>query len=163
MRALIIISASLATVMEPSSTWATNSFTRFLPRSFALASAPKRSDSTIWSSRPPCFFSTVVVLACFSFNASAIGPSSFWLHLRLQLVEFFRIADSIQKYFLQLVIALQRAAQVGQPRAQVEQFLEWLHLLGHVSRLKVIHFLEFQIHLELGAVGIVAQLVLHRV
>src|SRR5580704_18549952 len=128
MRALIIISASLATVIEPSRTWATNSFTRFLPRSFALASAPNRPDSTIWSSSPTCSFSIVVVVpACF-FNASAIGPSSFGLDFTLQLVELLGVADGIEQDFFQLVVALQLPAQIRQPRAQVEQLLQRLDL-----------------------------------
>src|ERR1700685_2112776 len=138
MRALIIISASFATVMEPSRTWATNSFTRFLPRSFALASWPKRPDSTIWSSNPTCSFSMVVVEAA-CFLASAIGPSSFGLDLALQLVELLGVADRIQQNFFELVVALQLPAQICQPRAQVEQLFQGLDLLGHVARLEVFH------------------------
>src|SRR5258707_11473815 len=139
MRALIIISASLATVMEPSRTWATNSFTRFLPRSLALASCPNRPDSTIWSSNPTCSFSMVVVEAADCFLASAIGPSSFGLDLALQLVELLRIADSVQQHFLQLVVALELTAQIRQPRPKIKQFFERLNLLGHVARLEVLH------------------------
>src|SRR5579863_1378666 len=158
MRALIIISASLATVMEPSRTWATNSFTRFLPRSLALASCPNRPDSTIWSSNPTCSFSIVVVEAA-CFLASAIGPSSFGLNLALQLVELLGVANCIQQHFLQLVVALQLSAQIRQPGSKIKQFLERLDLLGYVAWLEVIHLLELQIDLELRRIRIVTQLV----
>src|SRR5271170_3576844 len=109
MRALIIISASFAIVMEPSSTWATNSFTRSLPRSFEAASTPNRPCSTIWSRRLDSVVSTAAV-ACALAAASAIGA----LHFALQLVQFFGVADGFEQQFFQLVVALQRAAEIGE-------------------------------------------------
>src|SRR5579863_5596289 len=108
MRALIIISASLAIVIEPSRTWATNSFTRFLPRSLA---SPNRPCSTIWSSRLASWVSTAPAAAAVFATASGIG-TSLAADLALQLVQLLRVAYRFQQQFFQLVVALQRAAQI---------------------------------------------------
>src|SRR5277367_5285223 len=110
MRALIIISASFAIVMEPSSTWATNSFTRSLPRSFEAASTPNRPCSTIWSRRLDSWVSTAAAAACEFATASAIGASFFGADLALQLIQLFRIAHRFEQQLFQLVVALKRAA-----------------------------------------------------
>src|SRR5277367_1499082 len=124
MRALIIISASLAMVMEPSRTWATNSLTRSLPRSLEAASRPKRPCSTIWSRRLDSVVSTAAA-ACELAAASAIGASNFVL----QLVQFFGVAHGFEQQLFELVVALQRTAKIGEPGAQIQQFLERLDLL----------------------------------
>src|ERR1700728_3331191 len=103
MRALIIISASLAMVMEPSRTWATNSFTRFLPRSREALSTPNRPCSTIWSRRLPSVVSTEAAGACGFATASAIGLTS---DFTLQLVELFGVAHCFEQQLFQLVVAL---------------------------------------------------------
>src|ERR1700694_3856018 len=149
MRALIIISASLATVMEPSRTWATNSFTRFLPRSRAVVSAPNRPCSTIWSSSPFSWVVRTSASAGCAVARLAIGPSFFVSHLALQLVELLGVADRVEQQFFQLVVARKRPPQVRQPGAQSQQFLERLYLLGDVPGLKVFHLLEVQIDLQL--------------
>src|SRR3954453_18300139 len=154
MRALIIISASLAMVIEPSSTWATNSFTRSLPRSLA---SPNRPCSTIWSSKLASCASSVVAAAAVFATASGIGTSR--ADLALQLVQLLGVSHGFKQQFLQLVVALQRAAQIRQPGAQVEKFLQGLHLLGHVRRLEIIEFAEFQIDFQIRGIGVVAQLV----
>src|SRR5450432_815024 len=105
MRALIIISASLATVMEPSSTCATNSLTRFLPRSLDALSLPNRPCSTIWSSRLVDWASTTAAEPCALATASAIGASI--AHLALQLVQLLGVAHRLQQQLFQLVVALQ--------------------------------------------------------
>src|SRR5579864_1927357 len=156
MRALIIISASLAMVMEPSRTWATNSFTRSLPRSLA---SPNRPCSTIWSRRLASCVSTVPAAAAAFATTSGIGTSC--SDLALQLVQFFGIAYRFQQQLFELVIALQRAAQVGEPGAQVKKLLEGLNLLSDIGRLKIVKLAEFQVNLQIGGVGIVAQLVFH--
>src|SRR6516165_5921305 len=106
MRALIIISASLATVMEPSTTWATNSLIRFLPRSRAWTSVPNRPCSTIWSSSP--FSSVVVSTAAF---CTAAAGSGIWLllrpHLFLQFLEALSLSHGFEQYVLELVVPLQ--------------------------------------------------------
>src|SRR5271165_943894 len=119
MRWLIIVSASLVTVMEPSSTCATNSLTRSLPRALALSSLPIRPSSTIWSSSP---FSSTCSTACGAaadFFASAIGTSRGLVHFLLQLVEFGLVADGAEQRFFQLVVPLQVGAEVAQLRAQI--------------------------------------------
>src|ERR1700676_468471 len=143
MRALIIISASLAMVMEPSSTWATNSFTRSLPRSLA---SPNRPCSTIWSSRLASCASTDAAAAAAFATASGIGTSC--ADLALQLVQLFGVPHRFEQQLFELVIALQRAAQIGEPGAQVEQLLQRLNLLRDIGRLKVVQFAEFQIDLQ---------------
>src|SRR6266700_7990018 len=109
MRALIIISASLAMVMEPSSTWATNSFTRSLPRSLA---SPNRPCSTIWSSKLDSCASTAPAAADAFATASGIGTS--FADLALQLVQFLGGPGRLKQKLLYLVVALQRPAQMRQ-------------------------------------------------
>src|SRR5580698_5031378 len=120
MRWLIIVSASLVTVMLPSSTWETNSFTRSLPRSLEASSLPIRPSSTIWSSRP---LSSTCSVACGAadFFASAIGSSRGLVHFLLQLVQLTLIADGAEQGFLQAVVALQAGAEVAQLGAQLHQ------------------------------------------
>src|SRR5579862_8562073 len=160
MRALIIISASRAMVMDPSRTWATNSFTRFLPRSLAAGSAPKRPSSTIWSRSPFSRTCSPVPTDPGAPCGSAIGtfPLS---HFLLQLVQLFGVANGFQQRLLQFVISLQAAAQIGQPRAQVQQFLERFHLARHIFRVEIVHGLEMQIDLEVGGIRLLTELVLH--
>src|SRR5579863_422838 len=154
MRALIIISASLAMVMEPSSTCATNSFTRSLPRSLA---SPNRPCSTIWSSKLASWVSTAAAEAAAFATASGIVPSC--ADLALQLVQFFGVAHRFEQQFFKLVVALQRTAQVRKPRTQIEELFQGLDLLGHVGRLEIVKFPEFQIDFQVGRIGVVAQLV----
>src|ERR1700730_611282 len=160
MRWLIIVSASLVTVMEPSSTWLTNSFTRSLPRSLAPSSLPIRPSSTIWSRSP---FSSTCSTACGDaaafFFASAIGTSRGLVHFLLQLVEFGLIADGAEQRFLQLVVTLQAGAEVAELGAQIHQLGQGLDLLGDVFRLEVVHILEMQVGFELRSVGGFSQLV----
>src|ERR1035438_6366025 len=130
MRWLIIVSASLVTVMEPSSTWATNSFTKSLPRSLAPSSLPIRPSSTIWSSSP--FSSTCSVALGAAFCASAIGTSrGLVVHFLLQFVQLILIADSAEQRFLQPVVALQAGAEVAQLGAQVHELGKRFHLAHH--------------------------------
>src|SRR5215469_11049 len=139
MRALIIISASLAIVIEPSSTWLTNSFTRSLPRSLA---SPNRPCSTIWSSRLDSCASTAPadVAAAFA-AASGIGTS--WADLALQLVQLLGITYRLEQQLFQLVVALQGAAQVRKSGAQIEKLFQRLNLFSDICRLKIIKFAEF--------------------
>src|ERR1700690_1574486 len=140
MRALIIISASLATVMEPSRTCATNSLTRFRPRSRACASAPKRPCSTIWSSRPFSLVCTVAAAAdCCAGSGLAIGFVLLGSHLLLQLVQLLSIGHRFEQQLFQLVIALEGAAQVGKPGTQLQEILERLYLLGDIAGLEIFH------------------------
>ena len=79
---------------------------------------------------------------------SAIGfPSR--SHLALQLVQLFVVADGVEQQFLELVVALQAAAQIGETGAEVQQFLQRLHLPGDVLRLEVVHALEMQVHFQI--------------
>ncbi len=81
----------------------------------------------------------------------------------LQLVQLLGVADSVEQQLFEFVVALQRAAQVREPGSQIEQFLQRLHLLGHIARFEVFHLLEVQIDLQLRSVRIFAQLVLYRI
>src|SRR5437867_7240945 len=144
MRALIMASASLETVMVPSNTCETNSLTRFLPRSLAAGSRAMRPSSTIWSSRlrsavsPP---DGAAADCCFS----AIGFLLTALDFRLQLCQLVRIGHGVTQQLLQLVVALHAAAQVGKPLPQIQQLLQRFHLTRHLIGRKVIQVLEAQI------------------
>src|SRR5579864_8289 len=161
MRALIIDSVSRETVISPCSTWLTNSFIRLLPRSRAAGSLPKRPCSTIWSSRPPPTCCSTVCVAAADFSFSGIGLS-LGLHFFLQLAQLVGVVDRILQQFLELVVALQAAAQVRKLRPQLQQFPQRPYLAGYLLRLEILQALEVQVHLQLPAVGVVAQLVLHR-
>src|SRR5271157_145736 len=152
-------SASLDTVMAPSSTCATNSFTRFLPRSLAAGSRARRPSSTIWSSNPR---STV----CSAADAGASGLA--WLliaallhaHLRPQFGQLVLVGNGLAQQFLELVVALHVAAQVAQAVAQFQQFAQRSHLAGDVLGREIVHALEIQIDLEVSGVRILTQFVL---
>ena len=107
MRALIIISVSRATVMEPSSTSATNRFTRSLPRSRVSVSRPTFPCSRIWSSSPS---SAPLVnaaawppAACVSAIVSALRQSE----LGTQLVHLLGIAEGGLQDLIELFVGLQ--------------------------------------------------------
>src|SRR5579885_1959980 len=125
MRALIIASASRATVIDPSRTCCTNCFTRSFPRSRAAGSFPNRPSSTIWSSR---LFSSAAPAAAddgwCTFCASAIAS----LHLGLQPFQLVLVRGRFSQNFVQLLVALQRAPQIRQLGAQLEQLPQRLHL-----------------------------------
>ena len=123
MRALIIVSASRAMVMDPSRTCATNSFTRFLPRSragrfdaetaffhdlieqaFLLDFAGLRLRLAR-SADQPLDYSSFPFISPFSLSSLSVLPTAF------------------EQQFLELVVALQAAAQIGQACAQIQQFL----------------------------------------
>src|SRR5437899_6624242 len=130
MRALIIASASLAMVIDPSSTCATNSFTRFLPRSLAAGSRARRPSSTIWSRRP---FSRVcsVAAATAAFCGSLIGLSfRLGSHFVPELIQLLGVAYGIKEQFFQLVVPLQASAEVGKSGPKLQQLTKRLHLAG---------------------------------
>src|SRR5258708_5635739 len=145
MRALIMLSASLLTVMEPSSTCVTNSFTRSLPRSLAVASLPMRPCSTIWSSSPSSLVS-VVVWPIAAFCGSLMGTSLGHADFAFELFALLGIADGIEQQLLQLVIALQAAAKIGKPGAEFEQLAQGFHLAGDVFGFEIVHGLEVEVH-----------------
>src|ERR1051325_3824725 len=158
MRELIIISASRAMVMEPSRNWAMNSLIRLRPRSLEAGSTPKRPSSTIWSRSPfsaTCSVTVAVVAAVLDCGSGILGS----LYFRLQLVEFFCVADGVKQEFFQLVIALQAAAEIRETLTEIEEFLERFDLASYVFRLEVFHALAIQIDLEIGRIGLVAQFV----
>src|SRR5262245_23797867 len=111
MRAVIMISASLDTVIAPSSTWATNSFTRSLPRSRAAGSRASLPSSTIWSSRLTSRVCSAGCAAVASFSTLLMGPllAQFTLEAR----QFVLIGDRLAEQLFQLVVALHAAAQIG--------------------------------------------------
>src|SRR6516225_5054896 len=143
-RAVIIWSTSRPTVTEPSSTWATNSLTRFFPRSRALVSA-NRPCSTIWSRRLASVICSAATGAAAVFSGSGIGLLLL-ADLGLQLVELLRLAHGVKQSFIQLFICLQRALQVVQASPKLEQLPQWLYLPGHLLGLEVLQALEVQIH-----------------
>src|ERR1035437_1267087 len=103
MRALIIISASLDTVIAPSSTWLTNSFTRSLPRSRAAGSRASLPSSTIWSSRL-CSAVTSTGCAEAAFWTSLIG-SLLGPQLVLEARQLVLIGYRLAQHFFQFVVA----------------------------------------------------------
>src|SRR5512140_2767528 len=125
MRALIMASVSGETVICPSSTSARKVLIRLLPRSRAGASAPKRPLSTISSSSvsvstaPACRWTWLSVVD--------IG-ASLDIQPRLRPGELIRIRHGFLEELLQLLVALQAAAQIRQLRAQREQLLQRIHL-----------------------------------
>src|SRR5208282_2110173 len=121
MRAEIIWSASRPTVMEPSSTWATNSLIRLFPCSRVLESL-NRPCSTIWSRR-------LVSVVCTS-AAGPPGAASPWGlaigilllgDFRLQLRQLLRLAHGFKQGLVQLLVGLQRASQIVQACPQLQQ------------------------------------------
>src|ERR1700722_5262969 len=109
-RAVIIWSASRATVIDPSRTWATNSLMRLLPRSRAVVSL-NLPCSTIWSNRldsPPGSTATVAFPSAIDL---AIG---FLLlaNLRLQLVQFLGLAHRFQQGIIEKLDKL-KSEEIG--------------------------------------------------
>src|SRR5687768_4281258 len=134
MRALIIISVSRATVIEPSSTSATNRFTRSLPRSRVSESRPTFPCSRIWSSSPssPALVNAAAwpLAACVSAILRALRQSK----LGAQFVHLFRIAKRRLKHFIELLIGLQRPSKIGELRAQLEELRSEERRVGRECR-----------------------------
>ena len=61
------------------------------------------------------------------------------------LSRVLRIRDRVEQRLVELVVALQAAAQIGEPRPQIQQLLERLDLLGHVLRREVVQAFEVEI------------------
>src|SRR5689334_11277734 len=116
-------------VIAPSSTCATNSFTRSLPRSRCAASPPSRPRSTILSS------SDVSVVAAAAVAAESCG-SGIRITVRLQTqsefvlqtVVLLLVSDGFQQQLVPLVVSLPISFQIRQPRSQFEQFANRFHL-----------------------------------
>src|SRR5687767_5707927 len=159
MRALIIISVSRATVIEPSSTSATNRFTRSLPRSRVSVSRPTFPCSRIWSRSPssPALVNAAAwpLAACVSAILWALRQSE----LGAELVHFFRVTQRGLKYFVELLVGLQRPAKVGELRAQIQELAQRLDLLRHGFGREVVHAAEIQIDRQLRRVSVFGQLV----
>jgi hypothetical protein len=111
----------------------TNFVIRSLPRS-PLPSLPNRPCWTIWSSR-------------LDWAASAAAPAGTWasafdigrsllFDFRPQLPEAIGVIDRSLQDLIELVVALQAAAQIRQLLAQLEQFAQRLDLLGDALRKK---------------------------
>src|SRR3989475_4606299 len=159
MRALSIASVARPIVMVPGSPSDTSCLIMSRPRSRAGASPPNRPRSTIWSSR---LSSVVCAAACFCCSAlgSAILTSlglGGGIQLRLELLALLLVAQRRLQQLLQLLVALDLAAQVGELIAQVEQLLQRLHLPRHPVGAKVVHALELEFHADLARVGIVRE------
>src|SRR6267378_941043 len=156
-------SVSRPIVMVPASTSDTNCLIISFPRSRAGASPPNRPFSTIWSSR---LSSVVSAAACFcSALGSAILTSlglGVGIQLRLELLPLLLVAQRRLKQLLELIVALDLAAQIGELVAQVEEFLQRLNLARHPVGAEVVHALELELHPDLSGVGIVRELVGHR-
>src|SRR5215475_4645586 len=119
MRALIMASASFETVMAPSRTWATNSFTRFFPRSRATGSFARRPSCTIWSSR---LVSTVCSAPDWGIAArcgSLIGALRD-SHLGAQLSQLVLVGHGFTQRFFEFVVALHASAKIREAVAQFE-------------------------------------------
>src|SRR5512146_1015265 len=162
MRALMVASASRVTVIVPASAWVTNSFTRSVPRWRAAVSRVNRPSSIIWSSSA-CSFTCSLFAAAAAALASLIGASLGPFQFVAELVELVGIVDRVHQQLVQLVVALQAAAQVGQLGAQFEQFAQRLHLACDLLGREVVQTLEVQVDFDLSRIGIVAELVFHRI
>src|SRR5947209_12301055 len=164
MRALIVASVSRDTVTAPSRTWATNSFTKSLPRSRAAVSRVKRPCAMIWSSKPCSLFSTTTGAAA-RFSATLLIGASFRLlqiQLSPKLLEFFSIGNGLQQQFVELIVALQASAQVRQLRSQFEQLTQWLDLTCHLLGFEIFQALEAQVDSQVRGVLLSCQLALNR-
>src|SRR5437588_6697811 len=127
-------------VISPCSTWLTNSFTRFLPRSRVAGSFPSLPCSTIWSSRPtPCCSAGWAAAADFCF--SGIG-FSLRLYFFTQSAHLLGVVDRVLQQLFQLVVSLQAAAQIRESRPQVQQFPQRLYLPGYLLRFKIFQAFE---------------------
>src|SRR6478752_3796491 len=160
MRALIIISVSRATVIEPSRTSATNRLTRSLPRSRVSVSRPTFPCSRIWSSSetsaPVVNAAAWPLAACVSAIVSALRQSE----LRPQLVHLVGVAERRLQDLVELLVGLQRPAQIGELCPKIEQLTQRFHLLRNGFGREVIHAAEIEIDRELGRVRVFRQLVL---
>src|SRR6201999_42166 len=104
---VMVTSASLDSVIEPSSTWFTNSFTRSRPRSRVCASRLNRPCETIWSSSEvSCAASVVVVAAASGLVELLITVLLLLGQLGLQTFPSFRARHGFEKHLVELVIAL---------------------------------------------------------
>src|SRR5262245_49037676 len=156
MRAFSIDSVSGRMTIAPSRISDTNFRMRSLPRSWATVSAPKRPCCAIWSSR---LASADCAAAPPWTSASAFDIGrSLCFDFRLQAAQAVRIVNRCLQDFIEFVIALQTAAQVGQLLTQLEQLAQRLYLLRHAIRRKVIQALELEIDTDLARFA--AQLVL---
>src|SRR5579884_48578 len=117
MRALIISSVSRAMVMDPARTSLTKFFTRSRPRSRVASSRVRRPCSRIESRTLPSVVVVAAVACWVACCPSAIGA---FLHLAGELVHLFLVGDRLPQDLVQLVVALQRAAQVGQLGPQLQ-------------------------------------------
>src|SRR5690348_13762458 len=127
-RALIIASVSAAIVTVPLSTSVTKFFTRSLPRSFAAASRPSRPCSTILSRRLPSDAASKLVCCWPCACISGIG-ASLESDLRLELLHRVGVVERTLKNLLELVVALETAAEIRELRPQLEQLLERTNIL----------------------------------
>ena len=163
MRALIIVSASLETVMAPSSTWRDE----FLHQ--VLAAFPGGGIA-----RHAAFLDYLVEQTALDDGFSGglrpprrpVADHSLEPPIPISLRSLASLSLSVtdsRSSFLQLVVALHAPAQVRQPVAQFQQFPQRPHLAGHVLRREIVHALEIQVDLQLRSVGIFAELVFHRV
>src|SRR6476469_4572797 len=160
MRALIIISVSRATVIEPSRSSATNRLTRSLPRSRVSVSRPTFPCSRIWSSSetsaPVVNAAAWPLAACVSAIVSALRQSE----LRPQLVHLVSVTERRLQDLIELLVGLQRPAQIGELCPEIQQLTQWLHLLRDRIGREVIHAAEIEIDRELRRIRVFGQLVL---
>src|ERR1039458_2075584 len=160
MRALIMASASLETVMVPSSTCATNSLTRFLPRSRPAGSLAMRPSSTIWSNRLCSTVSSAAGWLSPAFCASlmrSLRNAEFGAQFRHLVL----VGDGLAQRFFQFVVALHAAAQVRETVSQLQQFPQRFDLASDILRSEIVQALEVQVDLQAARVGIFAQFVVH--
>src|SRR3977135_2083726 len=124
MRELMVASASRERLFSPATTWEMNSLTMSLPRSRELGSRPNLPSSTILSSKSlsAAFAPAAWAAAC---SGLFIGGSLvlFLAEFLLQPIQFLRTARGIHQQFIQLVVALQGAAQIAQLGPQIQKLL----------------------------------------
>src|ERR1039458_6595005 len=165
MRALIMASASLETVMAPCSTCSANSLTRSRVRSRL-----RRVCSTIRSHITGSAFSTVCpagapVSPC---RGSLMGPTFLRLRglcrfggVRHQSLQLVCIAGRFQEQLVELVVSLQTALEIRQFLPQLQKFPHRHHLPRDFIGLKILQALEMEIDLQLSGLRVVSKLVVH--
>src|SRR5579864_4831494 len=128
-RAVIIWSASRPRLIDPSNTCATNSLIRPFPRSRALGSL-NRPCSTIWSRILDSAACSTTAAPPVVFCVSGIGFSL--PDFGLEFVKLIGLAHGFEQRIIQFLVGLQRTLQIIETRAQIQQFLQRLHLSGYL-------------------------------
>jgi len=69
------------------------------------------------------------------------------------LIRFLGVANGFHQKVVQLVVALQSAAEISELLAQIEKFAQRLDVLCDISRVKIIQALEIEIDFDLSSIA----------